>query len=177
MRQCFGRGALRRGRGDRPSAVIARGRGRMSYAEWGKSVLLRLLPSPSPSSSSSSLSERMRQRFVPGHFFRFADNKPSRFASSLPSFPPSLFPLLSMERRSPPPPTPRCEWRYGNTGDVKIGPLFIASSLLINCIVSGNIFNRHDVDRWKPTSCSAKREAICMKNQRISPLPFPPECV
>ena len=128
-------------------------------------------------SSSSSLSERMRQRFVPGHFFRFADNKPSRFASSLPSFPPSLFPLLSMERRSPPPPTPRCEWRDGNTGDVKIGPLFIASSLLINCIVSGIIFNRHDVDRWKPTSCSAKREAICMKNHRISPLPFPPECV
>ena len=140
MRQCFGRRALRGGRGDRrrsSQAGAARAGGRMSCAEWRKSVVLRrchrhhrlllhlllLLPSslfPLP----SSLSEGMRRQFVPGHFFRFADNKPSRFASLLPS-------LLSIERRPPPPTQTRREWRYDNTGDVKIAPLFIASFLFI----------------------------------------------
>ena len=83
--------------------------------------------SPLPSSLfplPSSLSEGMRRQFVPGHFFRFADNKPSRFASLLPS-------LLSIERRPPPPTQTRREWRYDNTGDVKIAPWFIASFLFI----------------------------------------------
>ena len=39
--------------------------------------------------------------------------------------------LLSIERRPPPPTQTRREWRYDNTGDVKIAPWFIASFLFI----------------------------------------------
>ena len=63
--------------------VRADGRGRrMSYAEWGKSV--RSLACFRPPLLHVW---GMRRRFVPGHFFRLADNKPSRLPPSLCSVP------------------------------------------------------------------------------------------
>ena len=136
MRQCFGRRALRGGRGDRRRSSQAGAGGRcVCHTQSGENLCSYAAAAAAASCSissfsplPSSLSEGMRRQFVPGHFFRFADNKPSRFASLLPS-------LLSFHRASSTSThadtRPRSEWRYDNAGDVNIASLFIAPFLFI----------------------------------------------